>query len=111
MIKNTRNLSFTFSSRALLFGRPDRRSLQTIRVLFSLGSFSSKSDCHCLPVVLSKKEKDYINFRVLLTEVKLFNSFICKTSYSELLKELTYYYTNMFSLFKRNTFNFFKRIP
>jgi len=54
-------------------------------------TFFSKTYCRCLPVVLSKKEKDYINFRVLHTRVKLFNSFICKTIYSLLLKELKYY--------------------
>jgi len=68
MIKNTKNLSFTFSPKALLFGRPDRSPFRDIRVLFSLGSLSNKTYCLCLPVVLSKKEKDYINFRVLLTK-------------------------------------------
>lgn len=72
---------------------------------------TSKSYCCCLPVVLSKKEEIYFNFRVLHTEVKLFNSFLCKTSYSELLKELFNYYINILSLFKRNTFNYFGRTP
>jgi len=90
MIKKLNKFSFTFSPRALLFRRPGGSLFRDIRVLFSLGSFSSKTNCHCLPVVLSKKEKDYINFRVLHTKVKLFNSFICKTMYSLLLKEQLY---------------------
>ena len=110
MIKKLNRFSFTFSPKALLSGRPDRRSFQTIRVLFSLGSFSSKSYCLCLPVVLSKKEKDYINLRVLLTKVKQFNCFLCKTTYSELLKELIMYYINILSLFKRNVFNYLRRV-
>ena len=63
MIKNTKNLSFTFSSKALLFGRPDRSLLRDTRVLLSLGFFTSKTDCYCLPVILSSKEKNYINFK------------------------------------------------
>jgi len=101
MIKKIKNLSFTFSSKALLSVVP---TVVLFRILefrfFSL--FTSKTYCYCSPVILSKKEKRYINFRVLLTRVELFNSFLCKTTYSELLKELFNYYTNILSLFKRN---------
>jgi len=45
-----------------------------------------------------------------LQKVKLFNSFLCKTTYSELLKELIYYYSNLLSFFKLKTFNYFKRV-
>ncbi len=66
----------------------------------------SKTDCYCLPIILSIKEEIYINFRVLLTRVKQFNCFLCKTTYSELFKELIIkYYTNILSLVKRNTLN------
>ncbi len=90
MSKNIKQISLTFSPKALLSCRPGSSLFRDIRVLFSLGFFSSKTDCHCLPVVLSKKEKNYINFRVLHTKVKLFNSFTCKTTYSLLVKELLY---------------------
>ncbi len=64
---------------------------------FSFFRFStSKTYCLCLPVVLSVKEENYINFRVLHTKVKLFNSFTCKTTYSLLLKELIELYYNSF---------------
>ena len=88
MIKNTKNLSFTFSPRALLSVVPTVVNLTKVRkiqeFLFSLGSpddFGSRS------ITTLEKQENYINFRVLLTIVKLFNSFLCKTSYSELLKD------------------------
>ena len=87
MLRKLKKFSLTFSPKALLFGRPDRSLLRDNRVLFSLGLSTSKTDCCCLPVVLSTKEESYINFRVLHTKVKLFNSFLCKTTYSLLFKE------------------------
>ena len=73
---------------------------ENIRVLFSLG-FSDIIVWLSPFRLLSKKQKNYINFRVLHTKVKLFNSFTCKTLYSLLLKELFTYYTNILSLIKR----------
>ena len=110
MLSKLKNLSFTFSPKALPFGRPDRSLFRDIRVLFSLGSFSSKSDCLCLPVILSKKEKDYINFRVLLTKVKLFNSFLCKTIYSLLFKELKIFYSINFHFSREKPLNIWRRV-
>ena len=103
MLSKLKKFSLTFSPKALLFGRPDR-SLNFIQILeFNFFSpFFSKTDCYCLPVILSKKEKEYINFRVLHTKVKLFNSFTCKTTYSLLVKELNNSIFNIFSLLKKN---------
>ena len=92
MLRKLKKFSLTFSPKALLFGRPNRSLLRDNRVLFSLGLSTSKAYCCCLPVILSTKEESYINFRVLLTKVKLFDSFTCKTSYSLLLKELLVLY-------------------
>ena len=109
MIKNTKNLSFTFSPKALLSVVPTVVSYEIQEFLFSLGPFVYLNLVFVLSFYYSLKQKNYINFRVLLTKVKLFNSFTCKTTYSELFKELTYY-TNIFSLFKRKPLKIWRNV-
>ena len=106
MIKNTKNLSFTFSPKALLPVVPTVVSFEIQKFLFSLGSL--------VTLVFGifttfEKQENYINFRVLLTKVKQFDCFLCKTTYSGLLKELTYY-TNIFSLFKRKPLKIWRNV-
>jgi len=99
MIKNIKNLSFTFSPKALLSVVPTVVLFRIQEFLFSLGSLADFGFRSCVTIL--EKQENYINFRVLLTRVKQFNCFLCKTTYSELLKELFNYYTNILSLFKR----------
>ena len=107
MLRKLKKFSLIFSPKALLFLRSVGSLVknQILEFLFFRTSLG-ETYCYCLPVVLSKKEEVYINFRVLHTKVKLFNSFTCKTTYSELLKELI----NILSIDKRKTFNYFRRI-
>jgi hypothetical protein len=105
MIKKLNNLSFTFSPRAFLSVVPTVVPFGIVEFLIFRIS-PSKTDCLCLPVVLSTKEEIYINFRVLLTKVKLFNSFLCKTTYSLLLKEQTTIILKYFHFSSEKTFNF-----
>ena len=108
MIKNLNKFRFTFSPKALLFGCPNRSLLRDIRVLFSLGFFSSKSYCLCLPVILSKKEKNYINFKNFTnTKLNCLTVLECKTTktYYLIIKEPICSIFNILSLLKRNPLN------
>jgi len=109
MIKNTKNLSFTFSPKAFLSVVPTVVPYGIVEFLIFRIS-PSKTDCYCSPVVLSTKEEIYINFRVLLTKVKQFDCFLCKTTYSELLKELIPKYTKIIITLQEKTFNYFRRV-
>jgi len=98
MIKNTKQFSFIFSPKALLSVVPTVVPFRIQKFLVSLGSL-------VVTLVFGiyttfEKQENYINFRVLLTRVKQFDCFLCKTTYSELLKELITYYINILSLFK-----------
>ena len=98
MSKETKQIRFTFSPKALISAVPavsfrdlSRKiqeflfslgSLVYLHLVFVTGSYQSKK------FTTLEKQENYINFRVLLTRVKQFNCFLCKTTYSELLKEL-----------------------
>jgi len=103
MSKKINKFSFTFSPKALLSVVPTVVSNEIQEFLFSLGSLVSLHLVLGTGIYYSLKQENYINFRVLLTRVKLFNSLTCKTIYSELLKELIKYYSSILSLYKLNT--------
>ena len=110
MSKKLNKFSFTFSPKAFLSVVPTVVPFGIVEFLVFRIS-PSKTDCYCLPVVLSTKEEIYINFRVLLTRVKQFNCFLCKTTYSELFKELILkHYSELLSLVKRNIKNNLRKI-
>jgi len=92
MIKNIKNLSFTFSSRAFL-------SVVPTVVPFGIQEFTFFRSLTTFLTTLENRVT-ILTLEFYLQKVKLFNSFLCKTTYSELLKELIYYYTNILSLFK-----------
>jgi len=108
MIKNTKNLSFTFSPKALLLVVPTIVPFRIQKFLVSLGSL--------VTLVLSinttfEKQENYINFKNF-THTKLncltVLEYETPKTYYLLLKELLEY-TNILSLFKLNTFNYFRR--
>ena len=88
MIKKLNKFSFTFSPRALLSVVPTV-VLRNTRI-FVFFRFSRINLGYRYLITILEKQENYINFRVLHTKVKLFNSFICKTIYSLLIKELIY---------------------
>ena len=109
MIKNTKNLSFTFSPKALLSVVPTVVPFRIQEFLFSLGSLVDFGFRSCITIL--EKQENYINFKNF-THTK-FNSLTvleCETpkTYYLFLKELIYY-TNAFSLFKLNAFNYLRR--
>jgi len=101
MLSELKKFSFTFSPKAFL-------SVVPTVVPFGIQEFNFFRFFITFLTTLENR-RTILTLEFYLQKVKLFNSFLCKTTYSELLKELTYYYTNMFSLFKRNTFNYFKK--
>jgi len=109
MIKNTKNLSFTFSPKALLLAVPAIVPFGIQKFLFSLGSLVDFGFRSC--VATFEKQENYINFRVLRTRVKQFDCFLCKTIYSEFLKELLFkHYSEILSLYKKKIKNNLRRI-
>ncbi|KKL17035.1 hypothetical protein LCGC14_2489590 [marine sediment metagenome] len=73
MIKNTKNLSLTFSPKALLSVVPTVVPFGIQKFLFSLGSLVETLVFGIFTTF--EKQENYINFRVLFTKVKLFDSF------------------------------------
>ena len=109
MIKNTKNLSFTFSPKALLSVVPTVVSYEIQEFLFSLGSLVSLYLVFVSGSYLRKKfttlekQENYINFEdFTYTKFNCLTVLKCRTNklHYLFLKELFYYYTNMFSLFK-----------
>ena len=85
--------SLTFSPKELLSHRPGG-SLNIIQILEFLvfRFFSGKTYCFCLPVVLSSKEKNYINFKSFTNKkLNCLTVFSCKITYSLIIKELILY--------------------
>ena len=94
MIKNIKNLSFTFSPKAFL-------SVVPTVVPFRIQEFTFFRSLTTFLTTLENRVT-ILTLEFYLQKFKLFDSFLCKTTYSELLKELFNYYTNILSLFKRN---------
>ena len=92
MIKNTKNLSFTFSPKAFLSVVPTVVSYEIQEFTFfrSLTTF----------LTTLENRVTILTLEFYLQKFKLFNSFLCKTIYSELLKELIKYYTNILFTFQ-----------
>ena len=70
--------------------------------------FSSKTYCYCSPVVLSNKEKNYINFEdFTYTKLNCFTVLECKTTkiHYLIVKELQYYIQCIFT-FQGKIFNY-----
>ena len=72
--------------------------------------FTSKTYCLCLPVVLSVKEKNYINFKSFTyKKLNCLTVFPCKTTYSiQLLKNCVLLYYIIIHFFCK-TFNYFRK--
>lgn len=125
MIKNTKNLSFTFSPKALLSVVPTVVVLNIIEkiqeFLFSLGSLAYLHLVFDTGSYLSKKfttlekQENYINFEdFTCTKLNSLTVLECRTNklHYLFLKELLLinYYTNVLSLFKLNSFNYLRRV-
>jgi len=104
-------ISLTFSPKALLSRRPGG-SLNNIQILEFLvfRFFPGKTYCLCLPVVLSVKEKNYINFKSFTyKKLNCLTVFPCKTTYSiQLLKNCVLLYYIIIHFFCK-TFNYFRK--
>ncbi len=111
MIKNTKNLSFTFSPKALLLAVPAIVLFRIQEFLLSLGS--SVTLVFGIYTTL-EKQKNYTNFKNFThTKLNCLTVLECetpKTYYLFFKEQLITYYTNILSLYKRNTFNYFRRV-
>ena len=111
MIKNTKNLSFTFSPKALLSAVPAVFPFRIQEFLFSLGSLVDFGFRSCITIL--EKQENYINFKNFThTKLNCLTVLECetpKTYYLVIKEQLINYYTNILSLFKRNTFNYIRR--
>jgi len=102
MFKNTKNLNFTFSPKAFL-------SVVPTVVSFEIQEFAFFRSLTTFLTTLGNRVT-ILTLEFYLQKFKLFNSFLYKTTYSKFLKELINYYTNILSLFKRNTFKNVRRV-
>ena len=107
MIKNTKNLSFTFSPRALLSVGTTVVFYEIQEFLFSLGSLVYSNLVLALSSFTTlEKQENYINSEdFIYTELNCLTVLEYRTSkihYLVIKEQLINYYTNILSLLKKN---------
>ena len=104
MIKNTKNLRFTFSPKAFLSVVPTVVPFRIQEFLFSLGSLVDFGFRSCITIL--EKQENYINFKnFTYTKLNSLTVLECrtpKTYYLVIKEQLLNYYSNLLSLFKLN---------
>ena len=98
MIKKLNKISFTFSPKALLSGRPDRSLLRDNRVLFSLGSPPVRLIVFAHLLYSLLKRRTILTLEFYLQKLNCFTVFFVKPNTLYLLKNKTNYILNTFTL-------------